>query len=450
MAGRPCASDWDGHFSFHPLWYAEPQTDRFSYLGMTAPRPTRKPAEPTTVDRMNLPPLLTRQLTLRGLYTLDALGAVASTVLCYWAAEAAPTDGRPDEPIWLSLVIALAIGLPVAVRRHWPYPAAMTATIAASIGLATEIIPAFAAVAPLFAMALVFYVFNSIARDMRAFFFMFACTVLVSASLAGPIYIAESEAPTTDDTPPWMLAFLLAALVVSLASMLGFTAGERRAQTAERNEQMLQQATVEERLRVARELHDVIAHTMTLIVVKASIGNHVAEADPREARDALQVIEAAGRSAMLEVRRVLDMLREDTPYAPAPGIDDIPALVQLASVGGVEVQLTMDRPDEPAVAEAPESVGLAVYRIVQEAITNVVKHAAPAQCWVNVAVGADGVRIEVDDDGKRPARTHGTESGHGLIGMRERVALHGGTFSAGPRAEGGFSVRALLPAGGGA
>ncbi|MFI5916351.1 sensor histidine kinase [Dactylosporangium sp. NPDC051541] len=342
----------------------------------------------------------------------------------------------------------MAIGLPVATRRRWPYRSAGTATVAAVVGLAFEIIPAFAAVAPLFALALVFYVFSSIARDLKAFFFMFTSSVLVGGSLAGPMVLGEPNTSPNDDTPPWVLAFLLAMLVISFASMIGYAAGERRAQAAQRNDQLVQQATVEERLRVARELHDVIAHTMTLIVVKASIGNHVAEADPREARDALQVIETAGRAAMLEVRRVLDMLREDTPYAPAPGLDDIPALVELASMGGVEVELNMDRPTEPAVEEAPESVGLAVYRIVQEAITNVVKHAAPARCQVNIVVRADGVQIEVDDDGKRPARTSGTKTGHGLIGMRERVALHGGTFSAGPRAEGGFSVRALLPAGG--
>ncbi|WP_426508716.1 sensor histidine kinase [Dactylosporangium sp. McL0621] len=393
---------------------------------------------------MELPPVLTRRFTPKGLYALDALVAILVTVLCSTAALAAPMHG-PQEPTWVSILVAVVFGLTVALRRRWPYPTAFAVTITSAVSLATQVVPDFAGIGPGFALALVFYTFGSRARDWKGLGTSIACGALVSAGMIGPI-VASGGSPS-GDSPGRAFAALFGFIAIAPAQTFGFALGERRAQAAERSRQMLQRAAVEERLRVARELHDVIAHTMTLIVVKAAIGNHVAEASPAEARDALQVIEATGRTAMLEVRRVLDMLREDTPYAPTRGLRDLPALVELASVGGVQVRLDVDRPEEAVAAGMPESVELAVYRIVQEAITNVVKHASPARCHVSVVVGADQVCIEVDDDGKRPARTGSV--GHGLIGMRERVALHGGTFSAGPRTEGGFSVRALLPAAGG-
>ncbi|MER7276696.1 sensor histidine kinase [Dactylosporangium sp. NPDC000244] len=394
---------------------------------------------------MELPPVLTRRLTPKGLYALDAVAAIVVAVICWAAALEVPKQGL-REPTWVSALVAVVFGLSVALRRRWTYAMAFTATAAAVISLATQIIPVFASFGPACALSLVFYTFGAYARNWKGMFVIITCGALVSASMVGSILL--SDEPPSGDSPSTFFAALFGFLVIAPAQTLGFAIGERRAQTIERNQHMVRQATVEERLRVARELHDVIAHTMTLIVVKASIGNHVAEANPAEARDALQVIESTGRAAMLEVRRVLDILREDTPYAPTRGLGDLPALVELASVGGVQVRLDVERPEGPAVGEMPEAVELAVYRIVQEAITNVVKHAAPAQCHVSVVVNAEEVRIEVNDDGKRPPRPDAV--GHGLTGMRERVTLHGGTFAAGPRAEGGYSVRALLPAGGAA
>ncbi|MEK8107896.1 ATP-binding protein [Micromonospora sp. M12] len=174
--------------------------------------------------------------------------------------------------------------------------------------------------------------------------------------------------------------------------------------------------------------------------MKAAVANHVAEADPREAGAALRVIEETGRTALADVRRVLGVLREGT-RTPTPGLEELPVLAEQAAIGGVDVRLDVRR-EEPASA-VPESVGLAVYRIVQEAVTNVVKHAAPAACRATVTVTPDEVRVEVTDDGRRPVRAGG--EGHGLIGMRERVALHGGTFRAGPCSDGGFAVAASLP-----
>ncbi|GIE56153.1 signal transduction histidine kinase [Actinoplanes octamycinicus] len=372
-------------------------------------------------------------------YVLDVLAAAGAVLISYAGALDAPMDRQPIEPGWLSWVAALAIGLPVAVRRRRPAAVAVIVTVAAAAALGTEIIPTFAAPGPAGALALVFYTVGLSVPARRALLVVAICVVLMSAGMVAPTILAGPAGPP-QDAPSTLLSAVFGALIIAPSAILGFAIAERRARHAARGEQDRRAAVLAERLRLARELHDVIAHTMTVIVVKASIGNHVAETDPAEARDALRVIEKTGRAAMAEVRGVLDMLREDAPYAPTPGLDDLPGLVESAAVSDARVTLTVDRAPAAAVSE---SVQLAVYRIVQEAVTNVVRHAAPAHCRVNVVVGPEQIRVEVDDDGTRPPG--GTGSGHGLIGMRERVALHGGTFRAGPRAGGGFSVRALLP-----
>ncbi|GAA2366418.1 sensor histidine kinase [Dactylosporangium salmoneum] len=364
------------------------------------------------------------QLSGRLAAAIDAAAVVPVGAACLAAAYAAPEAGGPHEPGWVSVVVALAISAPVAVRRRWPYAAAAVATLAAAAALVTQVIPSFAGVAPGCALALVFYSLGAAAPNRWG----------LTAAAAGAVLAGVGVRPPT-------VAVFFGLAAVGPAFALGYVVAERRAQAALRDEQLVRQATVEERLRVARELHDVVAHTMTLIVVKASIANHVAEKSPAEARDALRVIETAGREAMLEVRRMLDMLREDTPDAPVRGLRDLPELASLATVGGVEVRLELDPPD----AALPEAEGLAVYRIVQESLTNVVKHAAPARCRVRVEVRGGEVGIEVTDDGGRAAAPG--RAGHGLIGMRERAAMHGGTFAAGPRPGGGFAVRARLPVG---
>ncbi len=427
---------------------------------------------------------LIRRLRPVELYVLDAVAAAAVVLLCLAAALAAPQDGTPSEPVWASMLTALAIGLPIAVRRRWPYQVAILVTVVSSIALGVEFIPSFAAPAPACALALAFYTFGTAARDGRAFVVEALSAFLVSLGLLWPALLSGPSTPAPD-TPSTLMSMFFGGLIIAPSAILGFAIRERREQNAQRSEQLRREAAMEERLRLARDLHDIIAHTMTLIVVKASIGNHVAESDPAEARDALQVIEQTGRAAMLEVRKVLDVLREETPSPSTPGLDDLPHLVELASVGDAQVTLTVDRPDGSASAKISESMQLTVYRIVQEAVTNVVKHAAPARCHVTVVIGSEEVRVEVSDDGKRSVRDGGKWSpgddgkrspsddekrpvgdggkwspgddgkrspgvarpGHGLIGMRERVALHGGTFSAGPRDDGGFSVTALLPIG---
>lgn len=424
--------------------YAVPENGLSSSLGMTAPGPTRRADPADTVLRMDATRLI-RRLHPIELYGLDAVATAFVVLICLAAASETPADGRPSEPAWASLVTALAIGLPIVFRRRWPASVAIIVSVATSLGFASEFIPSFAAPGPACALILAFYTFGGAVRTPRAFLIAGICCFLISAGLGGPMMFVEHSGPAPD-APSSFLTLFFGALMIVPSAVLGFAIGERRAQNAQRSDQLRREAAIEERLRLARELHDIIAHTMTLIVVKASIGNHVAETNPTEARAALQVIENTGRAAMFEVRKVLDMLREDTPFKPTPGLVDLPELVETASTSEASVTLTMNQPEGVPTAGIPESVQLAVYRIVQEAVTNVVKHATPAHCQVTVLVGADEVRVEVNDDGERPPRIGG--SGQGLIGMRERVALHGGTFRAGPRDGGGFSVTALLPVGG--
>jgi signal transduction histidine kinase len=386
--------------------------------------------------------LLTRRLRPVDLYALDALLALAvGGALCAYAALEAPLYGGVREPGWVSVLTGLVIGLPLAARRRWPVAMAGAISLAAVVALMTGVIPHFAAAAPAFALALAFYTLAVSTPLRRSLPAALGCLAALGAGLA----LSAGD--------QWSAAGAVAYVILMIvpAWLIGWTLRERRAAAAEQSRQLMRQATAEERLRVARELHDVVAHTMSLIAVKAAVGNHVAEASPREAHDALRVIEETSRGALAEMRRVLGALRDDTPYAPAPGLSDLPRLAEQATIGGVEVRLEVrrDAPDGTSTRSPapvlPEPVGLSVYRIVQEAVTNVVKHAAPATCHATVAIGAGEVRIEVTDDGRRPVRPTGV--GHGLIGMRERVALHEGEFAAGPRPGGGFAVTARLPYG---
>jgi signal transduction histidine kinase len=201
-------------------------------------------------------------------------------------------------------------------------------------------------------------------------------------------------------------------------------------------------AVVEERRRIARELHDVVAHDLSVIVLQAQAAEAVLGEDGAAAQRPLERIEHSGREALTEMRALVTLLREDgrpVTRGSRPGLDDLTALVDRVRAAGVPIDLTVEgdrRPLEPGV-------DLTVYRIVQEAITNTLKHAGPAHVSVAVRHGDGRIELEVDDDGRRPAGRG--PGGHGLAGMRERAALHGGTVEAGPRAGGGFSVRVSLP-----
>jgi signal transduction histidine kinase len=218
---------------------------------------------------------------------------------------------------------------------------------------------------------------------------------------------------------------------------------EARALTAERErEERARAAVAEERVRIARELHDVVAHAISVIVVQARGGRRSLATEPEEAQEAFDSIEASGVEAFAEMRRLLGMLRkgdEELALAPQPSLRHLDTLVAQVREAGLPVELTVE--GEPTAL--PPGVDLSAYRIVQEALTNALKHAGPATARVLVRYGSEDLEVEVTDTGRRPAGGDG--AGHGLVGMRERVTLFGGQLEAGRRGEGGFAVRARLP-----
>ena len=207
-------------------------------------------------------------------------------------------------------------------------------------------------------------------------------------------------------------------------------------------EELAQKVAAEERIRIARELHDVVAHSLSVIAVQSGVGAHVMDADPAEARRSLQTIEEVSRQALREMRGLLTVLRsgEEAAKVPLPSVDGIEGLVAQISASGPEVDLQFvgrKRPVDP-------SLGLTAYRIVQESLTNVLKHAGARSVRVVLSYQDDELIIDVVDDGDARADNGRTE-GHGLIGMRERAEMHGGSLTARALKEGGWGVHARLP-----
>jgi signal transduction histidine kinase len=223
---------------------------------------------------------------------------------------------------------------------------------------------------------------------------------------------------------------------------------EARAARLERErEEQATRATLEERARIARELHDVIAHNVSVMVVQASAGEDVFDSDPGRAREALAAVASTGRDALGELRRLLGVIRpgsEERPsFEPQPGISHLGELVEQVRDTGLAVELSV----EGEVRELPEATSLCVYRIVQEALTNALKHAAASRASVSLRYERNELWVRVSDDGRgtTDAAANGSAGGHGLIGMRERVALFGGEVQTGPAADGGYCVSARLP-----
>jgi len=345
---------------------------------------------------------------------------------------------RAPSPAAIALV--LLINLPLAWRRRWPVPIGLVVA-AASIGYGVAPYPDLAMPIPLGALVAFYTVLTLRPRRTATLIGAGTCTVgLVSMLL--PV----TNADATD--------FAFVALLLGATWALGDSAHTRRAYTAElearavrlERERELEagRAAADERTRIARELHDVIAHHVSMMVVQAEAGPVVVERDPGMAAQAFDSISAIGRQALGEMRRLLGVLRSDDDRSgpslgPQPGLDQLPVLVEQVRQAGLEARLEIQGEPRPL----PPGMDLSAYRIVQEALTNAVRHAGPGTARVLIRYGDDDLRLEVRDDGLggRP----GNGAGHGLIGMRERVNLFGGELDAGPRPDGGFAVAARLP-----
>lgn len=358
----------------------------------------------------------------------DAVLAAAVALVCLYAAADSPAAG-PREPAWLTLLAALALGVPLAVRRRVPLGAAAVVLVATASCMATGVIPDFAFPAPALATGIALYSVGAAVPDRRGLAALAAGAALVAAAM---LVAADSA------DGPGRLEVAFVVLTFGACWLLGWTLRERRAHATRAAEQATMQAVTEERLRIAREIHDIVGHSLTVIAVKSAIGSHVATQRPAEAGAALDVIAATSRSALTELRRAVSALRTEPEFAPTPTLADLRRLADRAADAGLAVRL-----DVQGDCDVPDGVALAAVRIVQESLTNVVKHAGPTSCRIAVVGSPGELRVEVTNDGvpgRRPAA-----DGAGLTGMRERVALHAGALTAGPREDGGFRVLATLP-----
>jgi signal transduction histidine kinase len=261
------------------------------------------------------------------------------------------------------------------------------------------------------------------------------------AGLAAYIAACLATIPLPGGDAKGTVQFLIPSTTVMLVVRWVLDGRERRLRLAERERDLAaREAVVEERARIARELHDAIAHNVSMMVVQAGAERRVVLAD--STREVLGTIEQIGRGALTEMRRLVGMLRSDEadPLAPQPGLDDLPTLVGQVREAGLPVELRV----EGERRGLPVGIELSAYRIVQEALTNALKHAGEARAAVHVRYGPDSLELEIVDDGAGvPAPV--PSGGHGLVGIRERVALYGGRFDAGRNPGGGFAVRVLLP-----
>jgi signal transduction histidine kinase len=238
--------------------------------------------------------------------------------------------------------------------------------------------------------------------------------------------------------------FTVVTLIVMLLIRRVLGDRERRAQLAERERDVAaREAVVGERARIARELHDAIAHNVSMMVLQAGAERRTLDGQQGGTHAVLQTIEQTGRGALTEMRRLVGMLREDgeDELSPQPGLDDLPHLAAQVREAGLPVELAVEGDKRPL----PVGIELSAYRIVQEALTNALKHAGNATASVRVRYGDDTLELEIIDDGPGSVPPIATGGGHGLTGMRERVALYGGRIDTGHKASGGFRVLVLLP-----
>jgi len=361
--------------------------------------------------------------------------------------------------VWIPPLLAIVVALPVGLRRRDPVGALILALAGCSVIVAIGGEINRGAFLPL---ALVLFTVAATCKRRVA-------VAGLTASLALLIIQALILSLTGRGSGP----AIGVALILIIVWMIGITAQQRRSYTARVREQVATAAVTEERLRIARELHDVVAHSMTVVAVQAGFGEYVFDHEPAQAREALGAIQHVTRDALADMQRLLGVLRQDgtgqpdggqapdgrpangqeparrLQLAPAPGLADLERLVSTTAGAGVRVNVT--RTGEHR--DIPAGIDQSAFRIVQEALTNVVKHSGASSCQVSVGYEDTGLSVEITDHGAGPAagrdrsltarEPNGT--GHGILGMRERVSLHDGEFTASPLPERGFRVAARFP-----
>ncbi|WP_217707258.1 sensor histidine kinase [Nonomuraea rhodomycinica] len=356
--------------------------------------------------------------------------------------------GRGTRPVDAASVLLTAVaGLPLALRRRAPFAVLVVSTAAAAVYHALGYHYGLNSMAPLLALYTVT---------------LYRSTVLV---VAGAVLVTAewAHAGTLHPGVAWWSALgqalVVAAIAVCVGTSMRLLALRTRQLTDLAVELHREQATaaahaaMQERVRIARELHDVVAHHMSVISVQAGMGRYVALSDPATAHATLEVIADTSHEALTEMRRILSVLRTEGPprddedrddgadlYAAMPGLGRLEPLVERIRMAGPAVETRVEGTARPL----PPGLDLCAYRIIQESLTNVLKHARAARVEIVLAYGPRDLTVRVTDDGAAPQPAPGS-TGHGLMGMTERVRLYGGTITAGPLPEGGFDVRATFP-----
>jgi signal transduction histidine kinase len=382
--------------------------------------------------------------------------ALAGLLAVMFAVSATNVTLWYGQPRWGAVMLAASAALPVAVRRLWPVAALGAVTVLAATGMALGAMH-------LQPLSMIFVMYTAGQRTSRRtglWLLGGSLLVLVAGAAAaaaagrrasGPIGNAFNFVVTnTFDRVALDTIVVTACWATGYAvrQQLAYQAGLREQAEQRARDQIAEarRASSEERLRIAREMHDVVAHTLSLIAVQAGVAGYVAVERPQEAASALSSIEQTSRGALNEMRVLLGLLRTQEQageLGPAPGLASLGDLVRRSAEAGVKVDLDV-RGERPALAPG---LDLAAYRVIQEAVTNVVKHAATDRCRVIIDHRPGVLSLEITDHGPGPAEDGPAvgRGGHGIEGMRERVGMYGGEFQAGPRSGHGFRVAARFP-----
>jgi signal transduction histidine kinase len=375
---------------------------------------------------------------------VDSVLAVFVTAAGLISLTAEPTPTNPTPPDVLAVVLVVVGFGVIALRRRLPVTV-LVITSAAAIAYVIRDYPDNGG--PVMALIALYTVACLRRRG------IWVAAVVIFLAVLGISAITHPDQLNLVDYVGNVAIFGIAAVFGdSVRLRRAYTASlEARAADLERNQEIeAQRAVAEERLRIARELHDVVAHAMSVVAVQSGVGAHVIDSDPAEAKRILENVKVTSREALDEMRRLLGVLRQQEPsgdgsprvLAPVPGLDGVEALAQSLRESGVPVSVEFSG----SRADVPPGVDLCAFRIIQEALTNVLKHAGPAAAEVVVRYEPGSVTVVVTDNGRGASATKAQAGGgHGLLGMRERVAVFDGTLSTGPRVGGGFRVTATLP-----
>jgi signal transduction histidine kinase len=355
------------------------------------------------------------------------------------AHAASDSDSSPFWPVGLALLATL----PVALRRRYPLPV-LAVTLSAALAMYfffdNFLLPG--AVIALYTVAAHVGRPDSIRIGLATAFVLAFAVGKIVADVGGdnPEDGVAGAAVYGVFTAAWLLGDNLRTRRAYLREV-----EERAARLEREREANVRRAAAEEQARIARELHDIIAHNVSVMTVQAAAAGDAFETRPDRVREALGSIESTGREALTELRRLLGSVRPGDgagTFAPQPRLARIDALIEQVRAAGLDVELNVEgRPQQ-----LPPGVDLSAYRIVQEALTNTLKHAHASNARVLVRYGNQELELEIVDDGRGPT-ADGAQEGHGIIGMRERAALVGGRLGVGPASEGGFAVRARIPLG---